>query len=48
MTSRDSSTRYYTSKSDAYWKSWVEANRVWFRSEADLLAAFPGRIRRSS
>jgi len=46
VTSVSSRTNYYTSRDSSYWKSWAEQNRIWFATEAALLAAFPGRVRR--
>ncbi len=46
VTSTSSRASYYTSRDSQYWKSWAAQNRIWFATEAELLAAFPGRTRR--
>ena len=48
VTSKDRSTRYYAPKNSNYWQTWVESNRVWFRTLEDLLRAFPNRERAPS
>lgn len=47
VTSSWPTTKYYTTRSDAAtWRDWAASNRVWFATEAELLALFPGRERR--
>jgi hypothetical protein len=46
VTSISSRTNYYCPHDGSYWKSWAEQNRIWFATEAELLAVFPGRARR--
>jgi hypothetical protein len=45
VTSVSSSTRYYCSRSSSYWQSWTAGNRIWFQTEAALLAAYPTRVK---
>lgn len=47
VTSSWPTTKYYTNRADvATWREWAASNRVWFATEAELLALFPGRERR--
>ena len=45
VTSKASNATNYYAKGDPRWKDLVEANRVWFATEADLLVVFPNRKR---
>lgn len=46
VTSVSPRTKYYASRDNPYWKGWSAGNRVWFATERELLAAYPGRTRR--
>jgi hypothetical protein len=46
VTSVAEGTRYYCSRDSSYWETWAPENRIWFQSEADLLAVYPDRIKR--
>jgi hypothetical protein len=43
VTSASRSSKYYYSREDTGWHRIKPENQIWFRSEADLLRAFPRR-----
>jgi len=47
VTSTYPTTQYYTTREkETVWMAWAGTNRIWFQTEAALLSAYPGRIRR--
>ncbi len=47
VTSVSEGEPYYCSRGDdACWQGWASRNRIWFDTEAELLEAYPGRVKK--